>query len=60
MKATCIKSVHRGIGDDDRMVIAIAAYERHGFGAIRQVKSKRLCIERGRAIDVSGVEIDVG
>ena len=42
------------------MVIVIAACERHGFGAIRQTKSKRPRIERGRAIDVSGVQIDVG
>jgi hypothetical protein len=55
-----IKSVHRGIGDDDCMVITIAAYECHGFGAVRQAKSKRPFIECGRAVDVSGVEIDVG
>jgi hypothetical protein len=48
-----------GISDDDRMVIAIAAYECHGFGTIRQTKSKSPLIERGQAIDISGVQIDV-
>ena len=42
-----IEPVDGGVRNHDRMVVAVAAHEGHGFGAVRQAKSERAFIECG-------------